>query len=173
MCFISLVENPSCRTHRLSCRAALCCCRQHVTAHMPTYENKMRMTVGSGAKQSVQHVGSASPSYWTAYRASHHRLGLQLGPGEPKGLPIRQAYNPLTGQRRPSYMQSTPRSTQLLQPAHQLRQTYSQPWNWLQSSHRSSAVQRSTTWGWLGAGLKEAHASKCAESVNLLYMYIW
>lgn len=65
--------------------------------HLTSLRNRIDQTEGGDMKKVVK-PDPGPQSYFTQYNRTHNKLGTLLGPGVPRGYPIRESYNILTGE---------------------------------------------------------------------------
>ncbi|CAC5378691.1 unnamed protein product [Mytilus coruscus] len=65
--------------------------------HLISLRNRIDQTEGGEMKKVVK-PDQSPQSYFTQYNRTHNKLGNLLGPGVPRGYPIRESYNILTGE---------------------------------------------------------------------------
>lgn len=65
--------------------------------HLTSLRNRIDQTEGGDMKKVVK-PDQSPQSYFTQYNRIHNKLGHLLGPGVPRGYPIRESYNILTGE---------------------------------------------------------------------------
>lgn len=64
--------------------------------HLVSLKNRIDQNEGGDMKKVVK-PDLTPQTYFTQYKRTHNKLGHQLGPGVPRGYPIRESYNILTG----------------------------------------------------------------------------
>ena len=67
--------------------------------HLTSLRNRIDQTEGGDMKKVVK-PDQTPQSYFTQYNRIHNKLGYLLGPGVPRGYPIRESYNILTGKKQ-------------------------------------------------------------------------